>query len=359
MTNARATGTWLVAEEETVEEEEVSPPAPPEPVEREVVPGFYAGSSRGEPPPLRTGRKVAVGAGVAAVLLAVGGVVVLGGGDDSGDPSGAAPIADRGPAGGEAAGGEAAEGEPGTGTGAGTDADEAEGDGATAGEPSDQAGSTPAAPPADGDTGPADAVAAADAVEVGDAGWYVAEDGTGSYGFAVENTTDQVIGSFMVQVTGFDQAGGEISGLQGWEHVVGTLQPYQRLLVAGTVHHEGQAAEGIGRLEFEVSEVSPGQGFAVSGDVPEGSVAVGRVEKVENIARTRVSYRVASTYDIPLDANAYVVFLDAAGKIVGGSHSFIDLPAGGSAGGDFDLATDSISPDATRVEVHVAPHLPL
>jgi hypothetical protein len=351
MTNARATGTWLVAEEETVEEEEALAPAPPEPVEREVVPGFYAGSSKGDPPPLRTGRKVAVGAGVAAVLLAVGGVVVLSGGDDSGDPSAAAPIADREPAEGEAA-------EQGAGTDTQPDTPTGDGDGTTAGE-GDAAGSTPEAPPADGEAGPADAVAAVDAVEVGDAGWYVAEDGTGSYGFAVENTTDQVIGSFMVQVTGFDEAGGEISGIEGWEHVVGTLQPYQRLLVAGTVHHEGQAAEGIGRLDFEVSEVLPGQGFATSGDVPEGSVAVGQVEKVENIARTRVSYRVASTYDIPLDANAYVVFLDAAGEIVGGSHSFIDLPAGGSVGGDFDLVTDSISPDATRVEVHVAPHLPL
>ena len=365
MTDARATGTWLVADEEAEGEREEGRPAP-EPVEREVVPGFYAGTSKGAPPPMRRGRKVVVvGGAVVAVAVAIGGgIVVLGGDDGSADPSGSeSPIASSAPVDDDAADADAPPADP---------------EGSVAAPPADDAATAPAddtSSPGDdqapdgagdgagtgdagtGDTGP---VLASEVVEVVDQGWYVG-DGAGSYAFTIENTSDHVLGSFVVSVQAFDLSDHVISGLQPWTHVIGTLQPYQELVVADQLHAATQVANGIGRLEVVVSELADQQvsGVRSPNDVPRGNVSVGRVEMTENIARTKVTYRAASTYEVPLDAIAYLVFRNDRGQIVGGASSFVDLPADGSVSGDFDLPTLMVSPDASQVEVHVAPQLPL
>jgi len=361
MTDARATGSWLVADE--IDEEESPPQAEPKPVQREVVPGFYAGSSKGAPPPMRNTRKaiVAVGGAAVAVVVLGGAVLALGGDDaaDQGEPS-TAPAADDEPAG--------TDGSSGPGNEPGAVDDAAPPDSTPAAAPADPGADTGDAPSGDGDgdgegdgADPANAAPAraSAAVQVADQGWYVG-DGMGSYGFTVENTSDQVLGSFAVVATAYDEGGEVISGPDAWRHVVGTLQPYQRLVVTDLLHSEAQAANGIGRMEFEVQELTASEpGVRSPNDVPPGHVAVGEVERTENLVRTTVSYRVASTYEVALDANVYLVFRNAGGDIVGGARSFIDLPATGSVAGDFNLPTLLVSPDATDVEVHVAPQLPL
>lgn len=373
MTDARATGSWLVADELEGQEAAATPEPSAAPaagsVQREVVPGFYAGTSKGAPPPMRNTRKLMIAVGGAAVAVAVIGAGVsalTGGGDGSSDES-STPIANEEPADEAAdpagrddtapADGSATEppADPTGDAGAGTD---------PATDPAEDTGTDGATPPA-GDTGeatePVNAppVRASEVVEVTDQGWYVTA-GVGSYGFTVVNTSDQTLGSFVVAVKAYDQSGRVISGLDAWRHVVGTLQPYQEMVVTDLLHSESQAANGIGRMEFEVTELTTSDpGVRSPNDVPPGSVAVGDIERTENIVRTTVSYRVASTYEVPLDANVYLVFRNGAGHIVGGARSFIDLPADGSVGGDFDVPTLLVSPDATKVEVYVAPQLPL
>jgi hypothetical protein len=373
MTDARATGSWLVADE--LEGREAA--ATPEPasesgsgsVQREVVPGFYAGTSKGSPPPMRNTRKLMIAVGGAAVAVAVigGGVAALQG-DGGGSSDESTPIANEQPAGGDDAAADPA-GRDDTAPVDGTDTEPPADPAADAGtdpatDPAGGDGTDPATPP-DGDAGeatePVNAppVRASQVVEVTDQGWYVAA-GLGSYGFTVVNTSDQTLGSFVVAVKAYDQSGRVISGLDAWRHVVGTLQPYQQMVVTDLLHSESQAANGIGRMEFEVTELTTSDpGVRSPNDVPPGSVAVGDIERTENIVRTTVSYRVASTYELPLDANVYLVFRNGAGHIVGGARSFIDLPAEGSVAGDFEVPTLLVSPDATKVEVYVAPQLPL
>jgi len=370
MTDARATGSWLVADESEEEEARAASASASASVsgevQREVVPGFYAGTSKGAPPPMRNTRKVMVAVGGAAVVVAVigGGVLALGG-DDSGSQQAATPIADEEPAGPD-------DGATDPGADDGTSADDATapppvdaGDAPTdpAGDASGEGTDTP---PAGDDTSGDDVepvnappVRASEVVEVTDQGWYVAA-GVGSYGFTVTNTSDRTLGSFVVAVKAYDRSGNVISGLDAWRHVIGTLQPYQELVVTDLLHSEAQAADGIGKMEFQVTELTTSDpGVRSPNDVPPGSVAVGEIEREENMVRTTVTYRVASTYEMPLDATVYLVFRNGAGHIVGGARSFIDLPAKGSVNGDFEVPTALVSPDATEVEVYVAPQLPL
>jgi hypothetical protein len=309
---------------------------------------------------MRNTRKAMVAVAGAAVAFAVlGGAVLALGGDDAGrGEQGAAPTAGDEPAG-DAAG---TDGSAGTGAGDGAVPSDPVPDATGEADPADTGGAPPGEADGEGEgSGPAGGspVRVSEAVQVVDHGWYVG-DGVGSYGFTVENTSDQVLGSFAVVAKAYDRDGEEISGIDSWRHLVGTLQPYQRLVVTDRLHSEAQAAAGIGRMEFEVQELTSAEpGVRSPNDVPPGDVAVGDIERTENIARTTVTYRVASTYEVALDANVYLVFRNAAGDIVGGARSFIDLPADGSVAGDFELPTPLVSPDATDVEVHVAPQLPL
>jgi len=138
-------------------------------------------------------------------------------------------------------------------------------------------------------------------------------------------------------------------------------------VVADELHNEAMAADGISRLDVEVaelseqSELSDDATFAgrPAGPVPDGTVAVGDVERSESLVRTRVTYRAASSYDVPLDADAYLVLRDAEGTVIGGASSFVDLPAQGTVAGDFDVRNEIISPDTASIEVHVVPRIPL
>jgi hypothetical protein len=325
MSEARGSGSWLaVAMDERPPAEQE--PQPVGPVKQEPIPGFYAGTSRGEPPSTRGRRQGALLVG-AIVTVAAGAALVmaLGKGDD--EPAAATPEPEPTPV-------------------------------ATTGPTpvaSTSETSVTAPPPP-----PASDVPASEVVEIVEEGWYVPDESIGSYGFVVENTSDRLLGSFVVRVKAYDLSDHVISGLDTWKHVVGTMLPRQRIAIADRLHPEARAAGGIGRLEFSIAELSEDTAEgAGSSEVPQGSVQVGEIGRTTNTVRTTVSYAVTSSYDIALDANAYVVFRDAAGEIVGGASSFVDLPAGATTIGNFDLPADVVSPAAASMEVHVVPRLPL
>lgn len=346
MSEARGSGSWLAVamEERPPAEQEPQPVKPANPVKNEPIPGFYAGTSRGEPPVGRGRRKgalvvgavVAVAAGVALVASMGKGGGETAAGTTEPDP---APIADTEPE-------PATETEPGPQAPTGDPADEA--------EPADEEPTTDTT--VDEATSPSSDVRASEVVEVVDEGWYVNDD-LGSYGFVVENTSDSLLGSFLVRVKGYDQSGHVISGIDSWKHVIGTMQPGQRVAVAEQMNSEVELGGGIGRLEFTITELS--EGTEATEEVPQGSVQVGEIDRTANSVRTTVSYKVWSSYRIALDANVYVVFRDGSGEIVGGASSFVDLPADGSNSGDFDLPAGIVSPAVESTEVHVVPRLPL
>ena len=343
MSDARATGTWLVADEE-----EAPAPQPVEEVKKkEPIPGFYAGTAKEVLPPPRNRRRPVAFLVVGLVGAAAGGALLVGlGGDDPETAATAppAPAASSTPASSAPAGPSGSTPPP---------EDEGEGSGSTA-------TTSPELAPIGSNTQRIGAVAS-EVVEVSDPGWYVSGNRFGSYGFVVENTSDEVLGSFIVRVKAYDRSGKVISGLDAWKHVIGTMQPYQKLVVADELHNEAMAANGVSRLEVDVVELSddPTPDGPSPAEVPLGTVAVGAIERSESIVRTQVSYRAVSSYDVPLDANAYLVFRDAEGVIVGGASSFVDLPAQGTVAGDFDVRNEVVSPETTSIEVYVVPRLPL
>jgi hypothetical protein len=102
-----------------------------------------------------------------------------------------------------------------------------------------------------GDTG------AGKVVKVVDEGWTVNEDErAGSYAFEIENTGDEVLGSFLVRVKAWDRAGELLSGIDDWKVVVGTMQPGQRLGIADDLDMPEMADDGISRLDVTIAELS-------------------------------------------------------------------------------------------------------
>jgi len=205
-----------------------------------------------------------------------------------------------------------------------------------------------------GDTG------AGKVVKVVDEGWTVNEDErAGSYAFEIENTGDEVLGSFLVRVKAWDRAGELLSGIDDWKVVVGTMQPGQRLGIADDLDMPEMADDGISRLDVTIAELSsdPMEGARSPAKIPVGAVKVSQVTTAQGLATTTVSYKVASTYAMRLPADAYVVFRDAKGEIIGGTSSFLDIPAHGSIQADFDVDNNVIPDNVARTTVYVVPQL--
>ena len=346
MSEARGSASWLAVamEERPSAEQEPQPVEPADEVKKEPIPGFYAGSSRGEPPVVRGRRKGALVIG-AVVAVVLGAVLVLTMGNGEEETAGATTEPEPTPAADTEREPEV-EPEPEQSPAASTTVpdDEAAGDEEPTGEGSADEGSA-GATPADEATPPASDVRASEVVEVIDEGW---------------NEPNRLS---LVRVEAYDQSGHVISGIDSWKHVIGTMQPGQRIAVAEQMNSEVEVGGGLGRLDFTIAELpasdGPAGGAGPAGEVPQGSVQVGEIDRTANSVRTNVSYKVWSSYEIPLDANVYVIFRDGSGEIVGGASSFIDLPADGSNSGDFDLPAGIVSPAVESTEVHVVPRLPL
>jgi hypothetical protein len=308
-------------------------PTPKEPTQATVpspVPGFSAGTSKPEPPPPPDHRAQVVGASVLVCVLALGAMLVLtrstGGSDASNPDPSDPPLANVAT----------------TGSGDGT-----------------VAPAHPSTTPGHEGEGSGQALAS-DVVRIVDQGWFVRDEARqGSYGFVIENTSDEVLGPFVVKVTGYDRAGAVVSGLSDWKHIVGTMQPKQRIGIADQLHSMGQADDGISRLDFVVSEVTddPLETTSVPDTIPDGQVVVGNIKGFPGEFQSRVSFEAASTYTTALEADAYVVFRDSGDRIVGGATSFIDLKPNGTVSGDFEFDSRSVSDDIATIEVYVVPSL--
>jgi hypothetical protein len=226
-------------------------------------------------------------------------------------------------------------------------ADPSPGTGAPPGgsEPDDGRTTTTDAP--DGTTtttaGPAEAV---DGLEVVDSGFstYEGFDGpAGSYGLILENTSDQPITYFAVQVVVYDTNDTVVAS---YDHDVAVVNPGARLGLGAEV--SDPLPNGIGRLDIRTEEGG--------GDpVPQGAFTVADVATSSDEFGVYTTFIVSSSYDVEFELSyAYAVYRDAAGQIIGGANGLIDLiPPGGRATGE--VTAFAVVPNVARAEVYVDP----
>ena len=266
------------------------------------------------PPPGRTRElnraPVIVAAGLLLTAAAIGVIVARFGGDDgnAADPS---PGSDAPPA----------VSEP--------------GDGTTTSDASDATNSTTA-----GTAEPIDGLA------VVDSGFstYEGFDGpAGSYGLIVENTSDQPITDFTVQVVVYDT---DDTVVGSYDHTVAVVNPGARLGLGAEI--SDPLPNGIGRLDVRTER-------AEGDPVPRGAFTVADVSTSSDEFGVYTTFVVSSSYDVEFElSHAYAVYRDAEGQIVGGANGLIDLiPRRGRANGE--VTAFEVVPNVARAEVYVEP----
>jgi hypothetical protein len=177
-----------------------------------------------------------------------------------------------------------------------------------------------------------------------DNGFSVAEDDSiveGSYGIIIENQGDELVTNFSVEVAIYD-LNDTVVGTNS--HMVAKLAPGERLGIGYDISDD--VSNGIDRLEVGFEE-----GYGDS--VPEGAFSVSDVATTTDEYGTETTFVVASSYTVDLDSPyAYVIYRDAAGKIIGGTYGIVDMvPAGGRANGT--LTSYDPVPNVATAEVWV------
>ncbi|MGH9227313.1 MAG: FxLYD domain-containing protein [Acidimicrobiales bacterium] len=250
-----------------------------------------------------------VAAGLLLTAAAIGVIVARFGGDD-GDSAGPSPGTDAPPA--------VSEPEDGTTT-----------------DPSNGTTSTTA-----GTAQPIDGLA------VVDSGFstYEGFDGpAGSYGLILENTSDQPITHFAVQVVVYDTTDTVVGS---YDHDVAVVNPGARLGLGAEI--SDPLPNGIGRLDIRTEEGG--------GDpLPQGAFTVSDVSTSSDEFGVYTTFVVSSSYDVELElSNAYAVYRDAVGRIIGGANGVIDLiPPRGRASGE--VTAFAVVPNVARADVYIDP----
>ena len=176
-----------------------------------------------------------------------------------------------------------------------------------------------------------------------ESGFTASEDG-GSYGIIIQNNGTEMVTNFHVQVAVYDA---NDTVVRTDRHLVAKLGPAEQLGIGYDILTD-DAANGVGRLDVQFEE-----GFGDS--VPEGAFSISEVSTSTDEFSTETTFVVTSTYAQDLDSPyAYVIYRDAAGKIIGGTYGFVDMiPANGRASGtltSFDpvdgVATSEVYVDA-------------
>ena len=187
---------------------------------------------------------------------------------------------------------------------------------------------------------------AIDGLAVVDSGFstYEGFDGpAGSYGLILENTSDQPITYFAVQVVIYDT---DDTVVGSYDHDVAVVNPGARLGLGAEI--SDPLPNGIGRLDIRTHEGG--------GDpAPRGAFTVGDVSTSSDEFGVYTTFVVSSSYDVEFELSyAYAVYRDAAGRIIGGANGLIDLiPPRGRANGE--VTAFEVVPNVARADVYVDP----
>jgi hypothetical protein len=287
------------------------PPGPPA-----GPPSPYGGMPPAAPSPgsqNRTPLYVAIGVVVAAAL--VGLIVVLSGGDDD-EPAASTTTTDPT---------------------------------ATTAEPSDTT-EPPGTTEADGGGEPA-GDATVEVVEQGFSNFMGGFDGdepSASYGFIVENTGDTVATDISISISAYDAAG---TAVASDSETIYVLRPGEKIGIGDEFY--GTTLTGpIDRVDVQVSEPA---NYSV-GEVPdEGTLTAEGITTTADDYGVNTTFTATSTYAEQIDSpNAYAIYRDAAGKIIGGSLGFLDfVPANGSVAAE--VSSYELIPNIASTEVYPDP----
>jgi hypothetical protein len=181
-------------------------------------------------------------------------------------------------------------------------------------------------------------------IVVADSGFstYAGFDGqAGSYGVILENTTSEPITNFTVEVVVYDTTDAVVANEP---HTVAVVAPGARLGLGAEI--TDAVPNGVGRLDVRVEE-------GAGGSVPDGAFTISDVSTTSDEFGIYTTFVVSSTYDMELELPyAYAIYRDAAGRIIGGASSVIDLvPPGGRANGE--VASFTVVPNVAEAEVYV------
>lgn len=196
--------------------------------------------------------------------------------------------------------------------------------------------------------------------------------GSVSYGFVIENTSDQMLYNVPLVYRFYDEAGEVISehatafgdgDPTGDAETLPYLRPGERFGLGG-MDYPGRP--GVAEVRVEIGEPmrwTPEaletalleQAGMVDGELTVTEVDVHPGEDGEPVA----TYTVRSTYGEPITAQpVYAVFYDADGRIVGGAHGWAQgptIPPGGEASGEVPLDDPMEVPgiDPARTEIYI------
>lgn len=192
-------------------------------------------------------------------------------------------------------------------------------------------------------TAPRETIAGLEVVDSGFSTYEGFDGQVGSYGLVLENTTDQPITNFTVEVVIYDTTDAVISSDP---HAVAVVNPGVRLGLGAEV--AGPLPNGIGRLDIQVEE-------GTGGPVPQGGFTITDVSTSSDEFGIYTAFVVSSTYEVELELPyAYAVYRNAAGQIIGGANGFVDvIPARGRANGE--VTSFEVVPNVALAEVYVDP----
>lgn len=176
------------------------------------------------------------------------------------------------------------------------------------------------------------------------------DDQSGSFGFIVENTGEDVLQSVSMQVVVYG-AGDKVITTK--DYTIGTIRPGEKLGFGDEMYGE-DLAEGIDRLEIQIPDHS--DSVTDASEVPDGGFEVSELTTTPGDYNLVTNFTLASTYstDDVSYPSTYVIYRDADGKIVGaawGAASF----EGGHQTAEVEVTTYDIIPDVETTEVYVDP----
>ena len=165
----------------------------------------------------------------------------------------------------------------------------------------------------------------------------------GSYGLILENTSDQPITYFAVQVVVYDT---DETVVGRYDHDVAVVNPGARLGLGAEI--SDPVPNGIGRLDIRTEE---GDGDPAPG----GAFTVADVSTSSDEFGVYTTFVVSSSYDVEFELSyVYAVYRDAAGRIIGGANGLVDLiPPRGRASGE--VTAFEVVPNVARADVYIDP----
>jgi hypothetical protein len=165
----------------------------------------------------------------------------------------------------------------------------------------------------------------------------------GSYGLILENTSDQPITYFAVEVVVYDTNDTVVGS---YAHDVAVVNPGATLGLGAEI--SDPLPDGIGRLDIRTEE-------GAGDPAPRGAFTVADVSTSSDEFGVYTTFVVSSSYDVEFELSyAYAVYRDTEGRIIGGANGLIDLiPPRGRASGE--VTAFEVVPNVARADVYVDP----